>query len=383
MLRWGKRERRQTAHQLDPTRAVDGNTVTLLVDGIEAYPAMLEAIATAQRNIQLTSYIFAADKAGERFRDGLAAATRRGVRVRVLVDGVGSLSTPDEFFTPITEAGGEVAVFRRPTPWRPPWKYWRRDHRKIMVVDDAVGFIGGMNIGNDYAPASWGGGDWHDAHARVVGPVTRELARIVNRTWYRLTGQDWTAKMVTPERAGSVAVQVLENRFRARSEIRRAYLSAIRRARESICIANAYFIPDLRVRGALIRAARHGVKVQLLLAGQTDIKAVQYASRAMYHGFVKNGVEIYEWTEHVLHAKTAVIDGRWCSIGSFNMDHRSVLHNLEANIVFVDNDLGGRMLSAFRRDLPRAQQVDLDSWHRRHWLDKLLEKVFYQLRMFL
>ena len=346
---------------------------------------MLEAIDRAVHSILLTSYIFAADRTGERFRDALATAARRGVSVRVLVDGVGSMSTPDSFFAPITTVGGELAVYRRPRPWRSPWEYYKRDHRKILIVDDAVGFIGGLNIGDDYAPEGWGGGGWHDEHAKVEGPVTRELAKIVNRTWHRLTGEDWSHRLGSPAPApaGELVVQVLENRFRARSEIRRAYLTAIHRAQQSICLANAYFIPDLGVRRALVRAARRGVRVQLLLAGRTDVKAVQYASRAMYRGFMRTGVEIYEWIEHVLHAKTAVIDSRWCSIGSFNMDHRSLLHNLEANIVFVDDRLGVQMQTTFARDLTRAQRVDPATWHRRHWLDQLLERVFYGLRVFL
>lgn len=382
-MSFSRRRTQPGTHALDPQRATPGNSLTLLKDGAAAFPVMLDAIDSAREAIILGSYIFAADRTGRRFRDALIAARRRGVAVRVLVDGVGSLSTPSEFWQPLRLAGGRVAIYHPPAPWRPKSEFWRRDHRKLLVVDEQIGFIGGLNIADDYAPVSDGGSGWHDMHARIVGPAACEFTRILNRTWLRITGEDFSKSLCQAVPSGDVAVEIIENRFRTRSAIHHSYLHAIKRASRCIRITNAYFIPDRALSRALIQAVQRGVKVQLLLAGPTDVKPVRYASRARYMRFMRQGVEIYEWTEAVLHAKTAVIDGAWCSIGSFNMDHRSLLHNLEANAVCVDLNVGQALDRTFEADLARAQRIDPNTWHRRPWLDKLFEQLFYKLRILL
>lgn len=382
VVKRSKRRPSDTKHRLDGYRVVSGNTVTLLVDGTEAFPAMLDAIGGAARSIVLDSYIFADDATGVRFRDALIDRARAGVAVRVVVDGVGSLGI-EQFFTPLVAAGGALLVFRPPTWWRPPWGFWKRDHRKILVVDDRVGFIGGLNIADNYAPSEEGGGGWHDIHARVEGPAARELTKIVNRTWRRHRREDWHARLGPPIEVGDVPVQVLESRLTRRHTMRRAYLKAIRRAKQRICITNAYFVPDQGVRRALRNAALRGVEVQLLLAGRTDIRSVQYASRALYAGLMRVGIQIFEWHDRVLHAKSAVVDGRWCSIGSYNMERRSLLHNLEANIVCIDTRLGTTMMAQFERDISHSRAIGLETWHRRPALEKLLEQLFFKLRYFL
>jgi cardiolipin synthase len=368
-------------HSLAGPRIAPGNKVQLLVDGVETFPAMLDAIAEAERSVVLASYIFAEDGTGTRFRDALVDRARAGVTVRVSVDGVGSYGTRRSFFAPLEEAGGRVQVYRRPSPWRPRWSLRRRDHRKILVIDDAVGFVGGLNIGNDYAPEVWGGGAWHDMHLRVEGPAARALTRMFNRTWRSMTKESWDEQMALPQRAGAVSVQVLESRMRQRFAIHRAYLRAIRRAKESVRITNAYFVPVQKVQRALRAARRRGVRVQLLLAGRTDVRAAQYAARALYASLMKQDIEIFEWDERVLHAKTAVIDGCWCSVGSYNLNRRSLLHDLEANVACLDPELGARLDAQFDADLQRSRRVDPERWHRRPPLDKLLEQVFYTLRV--
>ena len=370
-------------HRLEGPRVIANNRVRLLVDGAEGYPAMLEAIAGARRSIVLASYSFAGDATGARFRDALVERARAGISVRVTIDGVGSFGTRATFFSPLVAAGGELGVYRRPSPWRPQWSLRRRDHRKILVVDDEVGFVGGLNIGDEYAPEEWEGGAWHDMHVRLHGPAARELTRMFNRTWRTITAESWNDRLGPPRPGGEVAVQVLESRIYQRFAIHRSYLSAIRRARESVRITNAYFVPVQAVQRALRAARRRGARVQLLLAGRTDIRSVQYASRALYGSLMKRGIEIYEWNERVLHAKCAVIDGRWCSIGSYNLNRRSLLHDLEANVACLDAGLGRRMDARFEADLARSRRVDPETWHRRPGLDKLLEQIFYKLRVFI
>jgi cardiolipin synthase len=370
-------------HRLEGPRVVRGNDVQLLVDGAQVFPAMLDAIAGARRSVVLASYIFATDRVGERFRDALAERARAGVDVRVTIDGVGSYGTRDTFFAPLMAAGGQLAVYRRPSPWRPKWSLRRRDHRKILVVDDEVGFVGGLNIGDDYAPEEWGGRGWHDMHLRLHGPAARDLTRMFNRTWRMATSEDWSDRLGPRVRGGDVSVQVLESRIYQRFAIHRAYLSAILRARDSVRITNAYFVPVQAVQRALRAARRRGARVQLLLAGRTDIRSAQYASRALYAPLMKRGIEIYEWTQQVLHAKVAVMDGCWCSIGSYNMNRRSLLHDLEANVACLDAGLGRELDAQFEADLSRSQKVDPETWHRRPAIDKLLEQVFYKLRVFI
>lgn len=371
---WGQR--------LEGRRVIPGNRVTLLVDGAQAYPAMLDAIAGARRRIIMSSYIFGNDAAGARFRDALAERAGAGVDVRLIVDGVGSLTTDDTFLGALLSAGGRVIHYHPPAPWRPRWGFWQRDHRKLLVIDDVIGFVGGINIGLDYAPASWGGAAWHDVHARVDGPAAVALAAMIDRTWRWNTGEA-TVPLGHPEAQGEVGVQVLESRFRHRFTIQRAHLHAIKRARRSIRITNAYFVPTAAVQRALRRAARRGVKVELLLAGRSDVKAVQYASRALYRRLMEAGIVIYEWTAAVLHAKCAVIDGCWCSIGSYNFNRRSLVHDLEANMACVDPMLGVQLDAQFEVDLALARHIDPETWHRRPALEKLLEQVCYALRVLL
>lgn len=378
-----QRPARQPKSFLAGHRTIAGNRVALLVDGAAAFPAMLDAIAQARRSIVLESYIFAADATGERFLGALIERARAGVMVRLLVDGVGVMGVPADFFARLTHAGGRVRIFRAP---RFNWSWqrlWVRDHRKLLVVDDRIAFIGGLNISDDYAPASWQGRAWHDMHASVEGPAARELTKVINRTWRWSRRGDVPVPLGEAAPVGDTAVQILESRLTKRYSVRRAYRQAIHRARQSVRITNAYFIPDRGVRRALRNACARGVRVQLLLAGRTDIRAVQFASRALYARLLRWGVEIYEWDDRVLHAKTAVIDGAWCSIGSYNMDRRSLLHNLEANIACVDEALAAALDRQFEADVGRSRRIESNTWHRRTVTQQLLEQLFFKLRYLL
>ncbi|MBC7794353.1 MAG: hypothetical protein H7Z43_11660, partial [Clostridia bacterium] len=259
----------RVAFWLRGRRVFPHNSVELLIDGEQTFPAMLGAISKARKSIVFESYIFASDSTGVRFRDALTARAKADVSVRVMIDGMGSAYTDSTFWAPLVEAGGRIEYYQPVLPWRRQWGWWRRDHRKILVVDDVIGFIGGINIANAYAPESWGGHAWHDVHARVEGPVVRELVRLFNRQWRHLTSEQWNAAIAPPEPRGDITLQVLESAITRRYSVRKAYLRAIRKARKTIRICNAYFIPDRRFRYALRDAARRGVQVQLLVAGTT------------------------------------------------------------------------------------------------------------------
>ena len=359
---------------------IPGNRVKLLVDAVQGYPAMLAAIDAAHSTVALESYIYAPDATGQRFLEALVRAQTRGVQVRVIIDAVGSAGTRASFFAPLLQAGGQMAVFQPNVLGLPTW---RRDHRKILVVDERQAFIGGLNIAQEYAPQEWGGGSWHDIHAEVDGPVAFALGRLFARTWQRVAQRPWLP-VRTPSALGEISVQILESELIVRRHsVRKAYLHAIRHARHTVRLSNAYFIPDRGILRALRLAAERGVKVQILLAGRSDVQAVRYASCALYARILRFGAEIYEWPERMLHAKCAVIDGSWCSIGSYNLDRRSLVHNLEANIACVDSTLGAAMDAQFVLDAERSKRVDPETWHRRPVLRKLLEQVFYSLRYLL
>lgn len=359
---------------------IPGNRVKLLVDAVQGYPAMLAAIDAARTNIAFESYIYRADATGQRFLDALVRAQERGVQVRVLVDAVGSAGTDAGFFAPLVRAGGQMAVFQPHVLGIPTW---RRDHRKVLVVDERQAFIGGLNIAQEYAPEDWGGGSWHDVHAEVGGPAAFALGRLFARTWEKVGQRHW-APQRTPSMVGDTSVQILESKLIVRRHsVRKAYLHAIRHAQHTVRLSNAYFIPDRGILRALRLAAERGVKVQILVAGQSDVLAVRYASCALYARMLRFGAEIFEWPQRMLHAKCAVIDGTWCSIGSYNLDRRSLLHNLEANIACVDTALGAALDAQFVLDAERSKRIDPETWHRRPVLRKLMEQLCYSLRYLL
>jgi cardiolipin synthase len=368
-------------------KVVGGNEAAPLRDGAEAYPAMLEAIDRAKEYVNLETYIFQSDETGWRFAEALAKAAERGVEVNLLYDAIGCLDTDRRLFDFMEKSGVRLLVFRPPAPWRRRWGVNRRDHRKILVVDGRRGFAGGLNIGDDYAPKEWGGEGWRDTHMCVEGPAVRELQKLFVRNWQREGGPhlDPQIHLRPAHRVVShVPVRVLANNMRKdRRSIRRAYLHAIRRARRSVYIANAYFIPDRGIRRALRNAAKRGVDVRVMISGESDLKSVWYATRNIVGALLGSGIRIFEWRPEVLHSKTAVIDGSWATVGSYNLDMRSLVWNLEVSVSVYDRDFGITMNSMFLDDLMYCQEMHLEAHRKRPWWQKLLERFFYFLRYWL
>jgi cardiolipin synthase len=251
------------------------------------------------------------------------------------------------------------------------------------VVDGHTAFIGGLNIAGVHVSVAAGGAGWHDMHARVCGPAAQQLEQLFAGTWRRATKKRvMPRRHLVPDR-GTTVVEILESRFGRNRSIQRAYIAAVHRARQRISICSAYFIPDRAFVRALVAARQRGVAVNLLLAGVSDVVPVQFASRALYKKLLSSGVLIYEWPKRVLHAKTIVTDGNWCSIGSYNMDRRSLLYNLEVNIACEDTAFAHAMEAQFDADRRVAAPVLLSVWHRRRALQKFLEQLFYLLRFWL
>jgi len=369
---------------------VGNNRVELLRDGVEAYPRMLAAIEAAREQCLLEMYWFDSDHAGRRFADALGAAARRGVEVAVIYDDIGSIGTDPLMFEELKAAGAQVRVFNPVAPWRRRFRLDRltlRDHRKILVVDGEVGFTGGCNLAAAWLPIDDGGRGWRDDAVRVEGPAVRGLTSSVLRTWHALGGP--TLRRIGPSippsgTSGGQAVRVLaESYFRARREISRAYVRELYHAKERAWIRNAYFIPDRSVRRALGHAARRGVDVRVIMPGEIDVEIVRHASRSNWGYLLRHGVRLFEYQEGVLHAKSAVIDGRWSTIGTFNLDYLSLRSNLEINVSVRDPGFGATMEASFIRDLDQSREIDRTTFRFRPLGDRLLELLVYRFRKLL
>jgi len=357
-----------------------GHELCLLRSGAEAYPAMLQAIALARETIHLETYILRADETGRRFAEALGERAAAGVRVRLMFDAFGALGLDDGYLGRLRSAGVRVVAYRPVAPWRPRWGLWRRNHRKTLVVDGAVGFTGGINIGDEYAA-----GGWKDLHVRIEGPAVGTLDALFRATWMTAGGEPIAEQAGAPTASpGSVLATVIANEdLLSRFEIRRAYVHAIRRARGTIRILNAYFIPDARVRRALRQAARRGVDVRVVVPAFPDIRLAHWASRHLYARLLRAGIHIHEWTGPMMHAKAAVVDRSWCAIGTYNLDYRSLLLDLEVIVAALDRDFAGSVHDDVERDLSSCREVVAETWRRRPMLDRLLEWGAYRLRRWL
>ncbi|HJZ89073.1 MAG TPA: phospholipase D-like domain-containing protein [Polyangia bacterium] len=372
---------------LHPEAVVAGHRLAVLIDGAAAYPAMLDAIAAATRTIDLETYIFADDATGRRFADALIERARAGVTVRLVVDAVGSFDLSDPLRRQMVDAGVKLVDFHPVAPWRRRWGWSVRNHRKLLIVDGAVGFTGGLNIGDDYAPRAWSGRAWHDVHVQVEGPAVRDLQKQFLATWRHAADPPHGPALAraTPAAIGPARAQVLASAGRrARRKIRRHYYHAMKRAREHIYVQASYFIPDRALRRVLRNAARRGVDVRVMLPHESDIPAVQYAAQATYTRLLRAGVRIYEWVPTMLHAKTLLVDGIWCAIGSYNFDRRSLTYNWELSVAIVDRATCAELGRAFEADQESScLAIDPVTWARRGLWQRVLERFFYTFRRWL
>lgn len=360
--------------------------LTLLDDGTHTFPSMLEAIGAARSEIVLEMYWFDSDATGRKFAAALAERARAGVTVRVIYDSLGSLGVDEDMFESMRAAGADVREYHPLGPWRRRYRFGvanNRDHRKILVVDDRIGFTGGINLAHAWAPVSDGGSCWHDDMVRIEGPSAKILRSVFFETWALLGGTvpaDVESRRSTP----NAPIRILTNNSRKqRNEIRRAYLTEIRSAKRFVYITNSYFVPDLAVRRALRDAVRRGVDVRVLVAGESDVRAVFYATHHLYTRLLKAKIRIFEWTKTVLHSKTAIVDGEWCTIGTFNLDYRSWRSNEEVNAAIRDSGLAGAMRIRFDRDCNESHEVKLSEWRYRSLWERLLEQFYFLFRKLL
>ncbi|WP_257448180.1 phospholipase D-like domain-containing protein [Archangium lipolyticum] len=329
-----------------------GQRITLLDGGAEAYPRMLEAIASATRRVHLEVYAFEREGVGTRFVSALAAAAHRGVEVKVIVDGWGSIGGSRALAETLRAAGIKVRI-HNPLTSILLGRIWR-NHRKLLLVDDTVAFLGGINIGDHYATEE-GRPGWADLALELRGDICARL------------GERLTAGASTLE-AGPV--RLLLSGFGGGWRLRGRYLAALAQSREKVVLAHAYFLPDRGVVRALKRAAKRGVEVHLLLAGRSDVPFARAATMRLYHTLLRAGVRIHEWTATTLHAKAAVVDGRRLLVGSFNLDPLSLV-NLETLVEVEDADVAARATQWMERHMGQARPVGLEDCARsglQRWL---------------
>ncbi len=380
---------------------VAGNELTIFESSPPLILAMVDDIRQARTRVWLESYIIAADAAGRAVAEALKERAAAGVDCRVIYDAVGSSDTPGAFFRDLEQAGVKVHAFH--TLWEALWQFRslqvlnRRDHRKLLIVDDRAAYFGGMNIVDQsgittladaearHLPPSAG---WRDVHVRLAGPQQGEVAAAFRRLWQRVRLHR------RPRRARWRIREMLNRRdehiyfFDSRPWFKfhqpaRVLAPLVRRAQRSIVLSMAYFIPDGRVLRELLRAARRGVKIRVIIPGKSDVPAVQWATRHLYARLLKRGIRIYEREDQMLHSKVMVIDDAWSVIGSCNLDPRSLRINLEFLAVVHARELAQTLNRVARYELRNSRRVTMADNLRRSWRQRLLDRLAWSLRRWL
>ena len=366
-----------------------GNAVQLLLDGPATYRAMFAAIVAAKDHINLETYILDDDEVGQRFAQALIAKQQQGVKINIIRDSVGTLGTPAAFFKTLSDSGIKVLEFNPINPLlaRTAWTLNQRDHRKLLIVDGSIAFLGGINISSVYSGGSFSQRSrksadtslaWRDTHLQLQGPVVAELQKLFLASWEKQQGPPLAASnfFPPPKSPGREVVRAIgSSPTDPFSLIYATLLSAIGSAETSAYLTNAYFVPDPQLLATLEAAAGRGVDVKLILPSQTDSWLVFHAGRGHYERLLRAGVKIYERRGVILHSKTALIDGVWATVGSTNLDWRSFLHNEELNAVILGTGFGDQVKAMFDKDLAGSDQVTLERWQQRP-LDMRIKELF-------
>ena len=384
-----------------PPLTIEGHEWTLFTESTPMISALLADLRAAQRRIWIETYIFADDEAGRAVVEVLSQRAREGLDVRLMYDTVGSLLTPSSLFQPLHEAGVRVHAFHTLSEafWR--FRFFQlfnqRNHRKLFIIDDQIGYFGGMNIVDQSQvrsveeerrrnlPSSAG---WRDVHVRMVGPRQRELVSAMEELWRyaehkRLTiGRRWPLRQMA--RSGEDRFFFFDCRpmFRYRRG-QRVFVRLIRRARRSITISMAYFIPFGRVLRELLRARRRGVRIRVIIPAESDVRAVQWATRHFYSRLLKYGIRIYERKDQMLHSKVMVIDEEWSVLGSCNLDPRSLRTNLEFVAVARSRPLAAALLGVCRHEIANSTRVTGAHCRNRTCWQRFVDRLAWSFRRML
>lgn len=369
----------------------DHNDVELLINGEEFYPRAFECIRNARTEILLETFILAEDKVGHELQEALVTAAKRGVRVDVTVDDYGTFDLSKEFVDKLINAGVKLHIFDPQPNFRGiRFNFFRRLHRKLIVIDNEIAFVGGINISDDHL-SSFGPTAKQDYAVEVHGPIVADIRQTCLNLLIRASSKKEAAiylqylKQPTPEARGEskILLSTRDNQKHSK-DIQRQYLLAIRLAKKRILIANAYFFPSYRILRELRRAARRGVEVTLILQGQPDMPWVSMLSRLLYSYLMRAGVKIHEYCKRPLHGKVAIVDDEWATVGSSNLDPLSLSLNLEANLVIMDAEFN-QHLGEHLQTLAKAEctPVNIKVATRGYWWrTPLIFLSFHFLRIF-
>jgi cardiolipin synthase A/B len=369
---------------------VTGNKVTLLIDGPATFDAMFKAIRSARDHIHFEIYMIDDDELGRRFAGLLLQKQAEGVQVNLIYDSVGCMTTPSAFFQRLRDGGIQVREFNPINPLKMHGTRWRlnqRDHRKMLIADGKVAFTGGVNISNVYSSSLPGSlsreqkGDhiqhfWRDTDVQIEGPAVAEFQKLFLETWAREKGPESKRDYFPPlKQKGNDLMQVIGSTpGRANRMTYMMYVSAFTYADSFIHLTTPYFVPDEQIVKALTHAAERGVDVKIILPGAVESELIFYAGRSYYTRLLKSGVKLYERRpDSMLHAKTAVIDSVWSTVGSTNMDLLSFLNNDEVNAVILSRDFATQMEAMFEEDLRESNQIHLEGWKKRPFSDRAKE----------
>ena len=355
-----------------------GNRITLLKNGAEFFPALINAIDCAKRDIRIETYIFLDDETGQRIAAALQRAAQRGVAVHVLVDGLGSRETARTFFDNLRSSGARALFFRPERGWLKFSKAeLRRIHRKIALFDGEVGFIGGINLLDDMTDSLSATHPRYDYSVKIEGPVLADMYDAVHQLWrvvayLQLPRRQKTSPPPSVSRGAvgeMTALFVQRDNVRHRRAIEHAYLAAIGTAREKVLIVSPYFLPGRKLRASLAAAAQRGVKVTLLLQGLADHPLLRLATHALYSGLMTAGVIIHEYERAMLHAKVATIDDQWATVGSSNLDPFSLFLNREANLIVLDATFATQLRQSIETEMAdgAVERKNTDWQQRSRW----------------
>jgi cardiolipin synthase len=356
-----------------------GNRLEILENGDAIFPSMLKAIASARKTVNFEAYIFYSDEIGTRFRDAFIERASRGVAVRVLLDAVGSpgrkLKASD--VDAMRRAGCRVEFFHSRRPWM-VWVLNHRNHRRVLVVDGAIGFTGGVGFADEWSGNADSPEHWRDTQVRVEGPAVRGLQRAFQENWSEITGEPLVGDEFFPAlpQAGSASVAVVPSSpLAAMSGAERVYAISLSAAAKEIWIANSYFLPDDTTSGLLVAAAKRGVDVRIIVPSDAhnDVPATKAAGRASFGPLLEGGVKILEYEPTMFHLKTMVVDGIFSTVGSANFDERSFHLNEEINLFVYDAPFAATMRERYEQDLSRCRPYTLALWRQRPFRKRLTE----------
>jgi cardiolipin synthase A/B len=368
-----------------------GNKVTLLIDGPATYAAMFKAMESARDHINMETFIIEDDEEGRKFSELMLKKQAEGVQVNLIYDSRGSIATPAPFFQRLRYAGIQVLAFNpvNPLKARKSWSVAHPDHRKILIVDGKIVFTGGINISAVYSsspsgrrrgsrvkPGKTAPLPWRDTDVQIEGPVVAEFQKLFLETWQSQKGPKLSGRNYLPDlkAAGNALVRAVASSPGESNRLTFVlYVAAITFAERSLHVTNAYFVPDAETVKALCDAARRGVDVKLVLPGNTDTSLTLSAGRYYYSELLKSGVKLYERRDVLLHAKTAVIDNVWATVGSTNMDFWSFSTNDEVNAVILNKEFAVEMEKMFAWDLAKSHEIRREEWEKRPVLNRIKE----------